>query len=627
MMETVEKKSIAGQQTAIQTDFSTRNALARIIRCLFAEKLLDDNKLQVFNDENNVKYPLSDGIHILQFNQTTVFPANTVINRGDIILKSMDGRHRMVQSHEELMEILKNELSFTPTTEGMTKFNKDVANSIHNDRLARAHRSKWRDMISNEMAQEGTSCFIEWITRHYSRRDGATFLDQWGALEGHSYYPTWKSRPGLSDDDIVALSAEFGARVNLRIAAIQTDMVYCEKMPHIQDIHQWFSSAFPTVWNKWCEWLTSQHQNPQKWLPIPLHPWHLEHWIIAHFSKEIDEGILLPLGPQLETAASMSFRTMLPTASKSPFIKLPVAIWMTSEMRSLQAKSIHMGPRISTIIEDILRVDKDFDGKLDFFREEVAWHFRHNVRMDDAEGKFLSVVFRDTQAWERNDNLIAITVASLFTELPHKPQPLISELIALSGDLPETWFRNYTKVILKPVLAMYLIYGIALEAHQQNTQVLFDDSGRAVTMLIRDFGDGRSWAPALRQQGYELQPYIWPGILPTVFEDDIEPVRTFVVDACLVSHLHEIALCLTQLYDIPDTRIWTVIGEELELVFKALQPRVEADFWHKEREHFLHHPWYTRSLMSMHLQQYTDYRLQHGLNNPLAGEQVDNSKI
>ncbi|MGE9716015.1 IucA/IucC family protein, partial [Escherichia coli] len=88
-----------------------------------------------------------------------------------------------------------------------------------------------------------------------------------------------------------------------------------------------------TVWNKWCEWLTSQHQNPQKWLPIPLHPWHLEHWIIEHFSKEIDEGILLPLGPQLETAASMSFRTMLPTASKSPFIKLPVAIWMTSEMR------------------------------------------------------------------------------------------------------------------------------------------------------------------------------------------------------------------------------------------------------------------------------------------------------
>ena len=77
-----------------------------------------------------------------------------------------------------------------------------------------------------------------------------------------------------------------------------------------------------------------------------------------------------------------------------------------------------------------------------------------------------------------------------------------------------------------------------------------------------------------------------PAFYP-VFEDDIEPVRTFVVDACLVSHLHEIALCLTQLYDIPDTRIWTVIGEELELVFKSTSTQSRGGFWHKEREHFL----------------------------------------
>ncbi len=198
----VEKNSISEQLSVMQADFSTCNALARIIRCLFAEKLLDDNKLQIFHDESKIKYPLSDGKHILQFHQTTVFPANTVINRGDIILESIDGRQRKVQSHQELMLILKDELSFKPTMEGIDKFNKDVANSIHNDRLARAHRSKWRDTISNDMVQEGTSCFIEWITRHYSRRDGAAFLDQWGALEGHPYYPTWKSRPGLSDDDI-----------------------------------------------------------------------------------------------------------------------------------------------------------------------------------------------------------------------------------------------------------------------------------------------------------------------------------------------------------------------------------------------------------------------------------------
>ncbi|HIE4797487.1 TPA: IucA/IucC family protein [Serratia marcescens] len=617
-MELAGENGFAGQALSTQPDFSARNALSRIIRCLFSEKLLDEKKLEVFDDKSRVNYRLSDGEYTLRLNLTAVLPANSVINRGDIILEAADGSKTPILSHEQLIDVLKNEFSFCPSAEGIAKFNKDVANSIHNDRLARAHRSKWRNSIAKDMEKEGESYFVKWIRRHHSLREGATLLDQWGSLEGHPYYPTWKSRPGLNDEDIEALSAEFGARVTLRMGAIQADMVYCEKMPHVQDTHQWLSSAFPGVWSEWCAWLESQHHNPQEWLPIPLHPWHLEHWVLGHFAKEIDEGILLPFGPEIETAPSMSFRTMLPTAPALPFIKLPVAIWMTSEMRSLQAKSIHMGPRISTIIEDILDVEQGFDGKLDFFREDAAWHFRHKDRMDDAEGKFLSVVFRSTDAWTRNDNSLAITVASLFTALPHKSDPLISELIALSGYTPETWFRHYTRIILKPVLAMYLIYGVALEAHQQNTQVLFDDSGRAVAMLIRDFGDGRSWAPALRKQGYELKPYIWPGILPTVFEDDIEPVRTFVVDACLVSHLHEIALCLTHFYCIQDNRMWKVIGEELDRVFKELHPRLDASFWHQEREHFMNHPWYTRSLMSMHLQQYTDYRLQHGLNNPLA---------
>ncbi|MDP8763037.1 IucA/IucC family protein [Serratia marcescens] len=567
MMELAEENGFAGQALSAQPDFSARNALSRIIRCLFAEKLLDEKKLEVFGEESRVNYRLSDGEHILQLNLTAVFPANSVINRGDIILEAADGSKTPIQSHEQLIDVLKNEFSFSPSAEGIAKFNKDVANSIHNDRLARAHRSKWRNSIAKDMEKEGESYFVKWVGRHHSLREGATLLDQWGSLEGHPYYPTWKSRPGLNDEDIEALSAEFGARVTLRMGAIQDDMVYCEKMPHVQDIRQWLSSAFPGVWSEWCDWLESQHRNPQEWLPIPLHPWHLEHWILGHFAKEIDEGILLPFGPEIETAPSMSFRTMLPTAPALPFIKLPVAIWMTSEMRSLQAKSIHMGPRISTIIEDILDVEQGFDGKLDFFREDAAWHFRHKDRMDDAEGKFLSVVFRSTDAWTRNDNSLAITVASLFTALPHKSDPLISELIALSGDTPETWFRHYTRIILKPVLAMYLIYGVALEAHQQNTQVLFDDSGRAVAMLIRDFGDGRSWAPALRKQGYELKPYIWPGILPTVFEDDIEPVRTFVVDACLVSHLHEIALCLTHFYCIPDILSLSAIYANVERVF------------------------------------------------------------
>ncbi|WP_256574117.1 MULTISPECIES: hypothetical protein [unclassified Pseudomonas] len=67
-----------------------------------------------------------------------------------------------------------------------------------------------------------------------------------------------------------------------------------------------------------------------------------------------------------------------------------------------------------------------------------------------------------------------------------------------------------------------------------------------------------------------MQPHVQPGILPTVFVEDIEPMRMCVLDAVFLTHLHKIAL------------------------------------------------WPIRSLLRMHLLQYSNYRLQHTLTNPLA---------
>ncbi|WLS21469.1 hypothetical protein [Serratia marcescens] len=52
MMELAEENGFAGQALSTQPDFSARNALSRIIRCLFAEKLLDEKKLEVFGEES-----------------------------------------------------------------------------------------------------------------------------------------------------------------------------------------------------------------------------------------------------------------------------------------------------------------------------------------------------------------------------------------------------------------------------------------------------------------------------------------------------------------------------------------------------------------------------------------------
>jgi siderophore synthetase component len=283
-----------------------------------------------------------------------------------------------------------------------------------------------------------------------------------------------------------------------------------------------------------------------------------------------------------------------------------------------------MGPRISAVIQRILAAENGFGHTLEIFPEEVALHYKHAVKQEDRSGRHLSVAYRASkEAFDRNDGLLPITVAALLTDGPASGRPLITELIERAGaaDDPalavEAYFRLYARVVTRPVLSIYLLYGIALEAHQQNTSVLFDADGMPRSLLIRDFGDGRTYAPLLNARGYELKPYVHPGILPTVFSDDIEPVRTFVVDACFVCHLHEVALLLTRQYSLAPTRLWEILREEAEAAFDAIQERVEPELWLRERTAFLEQPWSTRSVLRMHLLKYADYRLQHELPNPL----------
>ncbi|MDX4118292.1 MULTISPECIES: IucA/IucC family siderophore biosynthesis protein [unclassified Providencia] len=546
-----------------------------------------------------------------------IYPVDTFFNYGGIYLINNNNKKEIIQTIYYLLEKLEEELNITFNNNNINKLKSDIEKSINNDINARNYRTEWSVLINTQMAKYNTNYLTDWVTGQYSIRDAALFLDQWGSLEGHPYYPTWKSRPNMSLEDVAALSPEFNATVNLTVMALRQDMAYVESLPHVESIHDWFLQRFPIVGRQWVKWLKQQGKNPYQWLPLPVHDWHLNHWVKQQATSLIDEEILLIDGPQLETKPTMSFRTMLPTdAINTAFIKLPIAVWMTSEMRSLQAKSIHMGPRISQLIDDILNHEHYFNGKMESLREDVGIHYRHAVEQDDSAGRFISVVFRCTNAYEKNDHLLPITVATLFTDLPYQPRPIFTELIEKSGLTPQQWFNQYATVILTPCISMFLLYGVALEAHQQNTQVLFTVQGIPEKFLIRDYGDGRIFLPLLNQRGYQLQAYRWPGILPTIFEEDIEPVRTFLISACLVCHLHELAVHLTRFYRLTDHQLWLELKTVVHDVFKQLQPRVDDNLWRHEYQMFMNEPWQTRSLLSMHIQQYTNYRIQHGLTNP-----------
>lgn len=604
---------------------ANRNALRRLIRCLFAEKIIDAGALIFLPDSRAAWFPLWSRHAMLLFSDLEVAPADTFINRGALTLIESNGVRTPLTSHEQLLDLLAPCFDFAPSEQGMSRLKADIANSIENDALARIYRDAWNAALRERIEVADVGGFAGYLHRQMTVRDAAVLLDQWGSLEGHPFYPTWKSKPALDPEQVAALSPEFNARVPVRIAALRGDMAYVERMPHVESVHAWFAANFPQLWVHWRDGLNERGLDESDWLPLPIHAWHLQHCVHEDYATQIEEGVLIVEGPDVETWPTMSFRTMMPRLpGPVPFIKLPVALWLTSEQRSLQAKSIHMGPRISTVIQRILADENGFDGTLEIFPEELAFHYRHAVRQQDSAGRHLSVAFRASkQAFDRADGLLPITVAALLTDSPWDGRPLVTELIEKRSAAPatkevvEAWFREYARVVTHPVLGIYLLYGVALEAHQQNASVMFSADGMPKSMLIRDFGDGRTYAPLLAQRGHQLEPYVHPGILPTVFADDIEPVRAFVLDACFVCHLHEVALLLTHEYDLPPVRLWEILRDETERAFDAFAPRVSRELWNTERAAFVDEPWPTRSVLRMHLREYSDYRLQHHLPNPL----------
>jgi siderophore synthetase component len=605
--------------------YSRKNAMRRLVRCLFAENILDRAALSFSVEGNQATYPLKGGRAHLAFSDIAKGPADTVVNDGDVVLVTDEGVRQVITSHQDMLDVLRDSFDFAPTDEGVAGLKSDMENSLSNDAHARQHRQHWNARLAQAAKDQGLHSFTDYLRQHAKTKDAAILLDQWGSLEGHPYYPTWKARPGLTDEEVEQLSPEFNAQVPLRIAALRADNAKSESMPHVIDYRAWFAEHFPTQWAQWKAALNSKGLDENQWLPLPIHSWHLQAYVLETFAQEIADGILITDGPDLPTLPTMSYRTMMPVLDESaPLIKLPIAVWMTSELRSLQAKSIHMGPRISTVISKILETENGFDQRLEIFPEEIGVRYKNAVTQDDHPGRHLSVVYRaSAPAFERNDECLPITVASLFTRLPGSGRPLFTDLIERDGVRAnaaqvENWFREYAKVVTHPVVAIYLMYGIGLEAHQQNTMVLFSPDGKARSLLIRDFGDGRTYAPLLEGRGYSLQPHVQPGILPTVFCGDIEPVRMFVLDAAFLTHLHEMALWLTKEYAFNNTRLWQILREETDLAFEAVRDRVAADVWETEHKAFVEQPWPTRSLLRMHLMQYSNYRLQHTLTNPLA---------
>lgn len=500
------------------------------------------------------------------------------------------------------------------THEGLQRLIRELDNSMENDALCLNYRRGWARQWAAELGAD-QPCFLAAL-RGASLPNPALRLEQWGTL-GHPWHPTHKTKLGLSTQEVVALSPEFQARLHVPLAAIKADRAQVAMADEGEDYRQWFARTFPQPWSQWEDALQRLGQDPAAWLPLPLHPYQAQRQIPQQFAQELAAADLLLL-PDAGFAASptMSFRTVVPEGSPElPHVKLPVSLRLTSVQRTVSPKSAVMGPRVTRLLERIIAREAGFDGRLDFLGEGVGLHYL-DPNGDDDRARHLSVLFRSNPMSKRSDSLFPVPVGALFVDSPTSGRPIATELVGLAfGDHAAgaaTFFERYAATVLGATLGAYLLYGIAFEAHQQNSFIMVDGGYQPAQLLVRDFGDLRVHGPTLRQAGLDLVPYR-PG--HTVFESDA-PVRDKLLHAVMLCHLAELGLLLSRSYPLAEAQVWSILRRETEQVFDRLRPRTEPTRWENERRALLQSDWPAKSFLRMRLSDSAD-DLHGQMANPL----------
>ena len=320
----------------------------------------------------------------------------------------------------------------------------------------------------------------------------------------------------------------------------------------------------------------------------------------------------MPNNPSvIDSFSSLSFRTVYPDGGAGkPFIKLPVAIQMTSVQRTVSPRACYMGPKMSALLTEITQQDKEVAKVFSSLNEKTGLHL--NTQSEIA--KHYSVIFRAPLTEVLNEHEIAIPVAALMAKTPQNKSlashVLTEDALTMESLLPN--FRQYVANLLSGVLALYLKYGIALEAHQQNS-FLVVSKNKPQRFVIRDFGGVRVHMESLQDKGLTLQLHQDRLI---VEEQRLKCLQK-LIHSLYVCHLGTLVSALAQDYSSPSKWFWKIVADETENVFDSCKQAVNKTDFQLDRKTLLNDSWPTKALLSMRVEQSSE-DLWARIPNPLA---------
>ncbi|QWG63289.1 IucA/IucC family protein [Bacillus mycoides] len=314
-----------------------------------------------------------------------------------------------------------------------------------------------------------------------------TFIEaEQSLLFGHLTHPTPKSRQGILDWKSSMYSPELKGECQLHYFRAHKSIVSEKSL--LQDSTTAMIKKELKNDEKVGQEFIEEYCQEDEYSLIPIHPLQAE-WLLhqSYVQNWMNQGVLEYIGPVGKCyMATSSLRTLYHPHSKYMF-KFSFPVKVTNSMRINKLKELESGLEGKEILNTkIGEVLEKFPG-FDFICDPAFITLKYGAQESGFE-----VIIRENTFYSENENDATLIAGLVQDAIPGERTRLaniIHRLADLEGrsceEVSLEWFRRYMNISLKPMVWMYLRYGVALEAHQQNSVVQLKD-GYPVKFYFRD---------------------------------------------------------------------------------------------------------------------------------------------
>lgn len=444
--------------------------------------------------------------------------------------------------------------------------------------------------------------FFTWLEKLKKNNDIDDVLYSESLIfEGHPTHPLTKTKLPLSMEEVRTYSPEFEKIINLKVMLIHNEYVNVTTiLDHSQFI---LNEVIPEYLDELHTFMNDRERLLKDYKVILVHPWQYEHTIRNKFKEWLQNHILISTPFHVLSKATSSFRTM--SLINHPYhVKLPVNVQATSAVRTVSPETTIDGPKLSQALHRELNQYTQLDVVLE--------PYGLFAKTDSDDARQLACIIRE-KPFIKNDGILLVTGALVNKNVVDNEITVDSYLKWINDDINQhtihQFMRNYTRQLVTPLLALIQDYGIALEAHMQNTLVHLGPKYQ-IQFIVRDLGGSRIDIKTLSQRLKHIEVEN-----KSLLADSIEEVIMKFQHAVVQNQLAELIFHFKKYEFIKEEELFNIIQEEIEVAINDTKPH--ADTLRK----VLFGPTITvKALLKMRMKKKVKKYLNISLDNPIKRE-------